>query len=57
MIPTIQVRELHTVLAEDLAKFSMLFERFHCSDCTVRLLYYVCGSLAAVLGSGDDKNK
>jgi hypothetical protein len=33
--------ELRTVLAVGLTKFAVLFECFHYSDCTIRLLYYV----------------
>ena len=40
--------ELRTVLAVGLTKFAVLFECFHCSDCTIRLLYYMSGLLATV---------
>ena len=40
--------KLRTILAVGLTKFAVLFERFHCSDCTIRLLYYVFGLLATV---------
>ena len=40
--------ELRTVLAVGLTKFAVLFECFHYSDCTIRLLYYMSGLLATV---------
>ena len=40
--------KLRTVLAVGLTKFVVLFECFHYSDCTIRLLYYVFGLLATV---------